>query len=54
MRFHAVQSGMEVHVERVGSRAAHYAERVTGAALDGRAIRCWFADGSSIRLVPFG
>jgi len=54
MRFHAVESGMEVHVDRTGSRAAHYAERVTGVALDGRAIQCQFADGSSIRLVPFG
>lgn len=54
MLFHPVESGMEVHVERVGSRAAHYAERVTGAAVDGRAIQCQFADGSSIRLVPFG
>jgi hypothetical protein len=54
MRFHAVESGMEVHVDRTGSRAAHYAERVTGVALDGRAIQCQFADGSSIRLLPFG
>jgi len=54
MRFHAVESGMEVHVDRTGSRAAHYAERVTGVAPDGRALQCQFADGSSIRLVPFG
>jgi hypothetical protein len=54
MRFHAVESSMEVHVDRTGSRAAHYAERVSGAAIDGRAIQCHFADGSSIRLVPFG
>jgi len=54
MRFHVVESSMEVHVDRPGSRAAHYAERVSGAAIDGRAIQCHFADGSSIRLVPFG
>jgi hypothetical protein len=54
IRFHAVDSGMEVHVDRVGSRAAHYAEQLAGVARDGRAIQCQFADGSSIRIVPFG
>jgi len=54
MRFHAVATGMEVHVDRPGSRAADYAERLAGVAREGRAIECQFADGSSIRLMPFG
>jgi hypothetical protein len=54
MRFHPVASGMEVQVDRAGSRASHYAERLAGVARDGRAIECLFADGSSIRIMPFG
>ncbi len=54
MRFHPVGSGMELQVDRAGSRAAHYAERLAGVALDGRAIECRFADGSSISITPFG
>jgi hypothetical protein len=54
MRFRSVGSGMEVRVDRMGSRATHYAERLAGVARDGRAIQCHFKDGSSIRIVPFG
>ena len=54
MRFRGVDSGMEVQVDRAGSRASHYAERLSGVARDGRAVECSFADGSSIRITPFG
>jgi len=38
----------------MGSRAAHYGERLVGVSDEGGAILCHFADGSSIRIVPFG
>ena len=54
MRFRTAAAGMEVQVDRSGSRAAHYAEHLAGVARDGRAIQCRFPDGSSIRIAPFG
>ena len=55
MRFRPDTSGIEVQVNRAGSRASHYAELLAGAAVvEGGAIQCHFADGSSIRIVPFG
>jgi hypothetical protein len=54
MRIRTVASGIEVQVDRPGSRASHYAERLASVAREGRAIQCHFADGSSVRIVPFG
>jgi cupin-like protein len=54
MRIRSVASGIEVQVDRTGSRASHYAERLASVAREDRAMQCHFADGSSIRIVPFG
>jgi len=54
MRFLPGASGVEVQVNRTGSRASHYAERLASLLAEGGAIQCHFADGSSIRIVPFG
>ena len=54
MRFRSAPSGLEVQVDRMESRASHYAERLASVAREGRAIKCHFSDGSSIRIVPFG
>jgi len=54
MRFRSVGTDMEVQVSHMGSRAAHYGERLVGVSDEGGAILCHFADGSSIRIVPFG
>ena len=44
---------MEVQVNRMGSRAAHYGEQLVFVAARGLAqSECRFADGSSIRIVP--
>jgi hypothetical protein len=54
IRFRASASGMQLQVDRMDSRASHYAQRIGGLAKDGRAMQCSFADGSSIRIEPFG
>jgi hypothetical protein len=54
MKFRSVGSEIEVQVSRTDSRAAHYGERLVGVSREGGAIECHFADGSSIRIVPFG
>jgi hypothetical protein len=54
MRFLPGASGVEVQVNRTGSRASHFAERLASLLAEGGAIQCHFADGSSIRIVPFG
>lgn len=53
MRFRPGASGIEVQVNRMGSRASHYGECLAGVAYDGAAILCHFKDGSSIRIAPF-
>jgi hypothetical protein len=52
VRFRHDGRGVELQVNPAGSRAAHYAERLTGVARDGAGYRCEFRDGSSIMIVP--
>lgn len=54
IKFRSGTSGVQLQVDRMESRASHYAQRLAGLARDGRAIQCSFADGSSIRIEPFG
>lgn len=54
IRFRKGASGVDVQVNRIGSRASHYGDRLSGVEGEEGAVRCRFTDGSSIRIVPFG
>lgn len=55
LRFRALDSEMEVHVDRMDSRASHHVDQFAAVVpAAGGAIECHFNDGSSIRIVPGG
>lgn len=53
VRFRPAASGVEVQVNRKGSRASHYGEQLASVSIEAGAAECHFVDGSSIRIVPF-
>jgi hypothetical protein len=52
MRVGTVDGGIELHVNRIASRAGHYSQLVAGAVREGAAITFRFPDGSSIHIAP--
>jgi hypothetical protein len=51
MRIRATESGAEVQVDRMDSRAAHHGNQLSGVSRDGATVHCVFADGSSMGIV---